>query len=131
MKSKHLKVGGVYWVIRLGWGEEDIVQAELLERRYDKTCGVYYNSRDVGEGARAGSCGIGENYIFRSKEEAETYRDGMAAERVKEEIAKTDTPQKMLNYLLDQLTCRECLSYSDHKVNQDIRNRAQEMFFKK
>lgn len=123
----NFEVGKEYWGIRTGYGFERITRVKLTKELKKGNLVIGYESKDVGGISNGLSSGIQVTHLFYTEEEAKNYRDQMAAVQVEETRKATDTPEKMLQYLLNKMGS-EYDGYSDWKVNEDVIVRAQELF---
>ena len=118
------EVGKYYWCSLPGFGFDRIEKVKLLVpiMKDDKLIG--FESKIVNNKY---NCSISIEHLFHTKEEAENYREKLAAIQIEETRKKTDTPEKMLDYLMN--LCRsEYDGYCDIKDREDLRARAQELF---
>jgi hypothetical protein len=126
--NKQFKVGNTYWGIRTGWGFERITQVKLTGELKKDNVVIGFESKDVGPDGVAGSCGIQIQHVFHTEDEAKAHREKMVQDRINEVVTETNTPEKMLNYLLSHMYNCDSDGHVEWAAKRDLERRAREMF---
>jgi hypothetical protein len=121
--DKNLKVGQIAYAIYTGYGMERIVKVKLLKEEFKDGKVVGYDVNLVND---YGNLLMFTEFIFNTEKEALEYRETMLNKEMDDFRKRTDTPEKMLEYLLGTIYT-DMDGYIDCAVKEDFVKRVKEV----